>query len=88
MIYSIKRGIEDEVNRLLQGKGLVNRGATGEVKLLRELKFGGQEGGGGWLENHVPWKVCSIKTKATKYALFKGDIIMSRAGVHHPHLGS
>ena len=83
----MKKGIEDEVNRLLQGKCLVNRGVTGEVKLLRALKLGVQEGGN-WLENHVPWKVWRIKTKATQYSLFKGDIITAHEGVIHPRLGS
>ena len=41
----MKRGIEDDVNSFLQGKGLVNRVATGEVKLLIALKLGCQEGG-------------------------------------------
>ena len=41
----MKRGIEYEVNSLLQGKGLVNTGETGEVKSLRALKLGGQEVG-------------------------------------------
>ena len=44
----MKRVIEDEVNSLLQGKGLVNRVATDEVKSLRALELGGQEGGVGW----------------------------------------
>ena len=51
-----KRGIEYEVNSLLHGKGLVNRGSIGEVKLLRALKLGGQEGVNS-LENNVPRKV-------------------------------
>ena len=41
----MKRGIEDEVNSLLQVKGSLNMEATGEVKLLHALKLGGQEGG-------------------------------------------
>ena len=41
----MKRGIEDEVNSLLQGKGLVNRGAPREVKSVHALKLGGKEGG-------------------------------------------
>ena len=49
----MKRGIEYEVKSLLQGKGLVNREATGEVKSLRALKLGGQEGGN-WLEITFP----------------------------------
>ena len=79
MKYQIKICIEDEVNSLLQGWGLVNRGATGEVKSLHALKLGDQEGGN-WLENQVPWKVWRIKTKATQYALFKADIINNHAG--------
>ena len=51
-----KRGIEYEVNSLLHGEGLVNRGSIGEVKLLRALKLGGQEGVNS-LENNVPRKV-------------------------------
>ena len=87
MTDQIKRGIEDELNRLLQGKGLVDRKTTGEVKLLRALKLGGQEGGN-WLENNVPWKVWRIKTKATQYSFFKADIITAHEGVIHPRLGS
>ena len=62
----MKIGIEDEVNSHLQGKVLVNRGATGEVKSLHTLKLGGQEGGN-QLVNHVPQKVWRIKTKAEQY---------------------
>ena len=82
----IKRCIEDEVNSLLQGKGLVNRVATGEVKSLRALKLGGQEGGD-WLENQVPQKFCRNKTKSEQYDLCPGDSITSHAGGHHPRLG-
>ena len=49
----MKRCIDDELNSFLQGKGLVNMGATGEVKSLHALKLGGQEGVNR-LENHVP----------------------------------
>ena len=56
MTAQMKRCIEDEVNSLLHGKGLVNRGSIGEVKLLRALKLGGQEGVNS-LENNVPRKV-------------------------------
>ena len=82
----MKRGIEDEVNSLLQVKGSLNMEATGEVKLLHALKLGGQEGGN-WLENHVPQKVFRIKTKDDQYDLCPGNIITSHAGVHHPRLG-
>ena len=50
MKYQIKIFIEDELNSLLQGRGLVNRGATGEVKSLHALKLGDQEG-------RVSWKI-------------------------------
>ena len=86
MTDQIKRGIEDELNRILQGKGLVDRKTTGEVKSLRALKLGGQEGGN-WLENNVPWKVWRIKTKDAQYYLCPGDSITYHAGFHHPHLG-
>ena len=82
----MKRGIEDEVNILLQGKGLVNRGATGEVKLLFALKLGGQEGGNR-LENHVPRKVWRIKKKAAQYDMCPGDRITAHTGGHNPRLG-
>ena len=61
-------------------------GATGEVKLLRALKLGGQEGGHR-LENHVPRKVWRIKTKAAQYDLCPGDSITAHAGSHNPRLG-
>ena len=87
MTAQLKRVIEDDVNSLFQDKGLVNRGATGEVNLLHALKLGGQEGGN-WLENHVPRKVWRIKTKADQCALCPGDSITSHAGGHHLRLGS
>ena len=45
MAAQMKRGTKDEVNILLQGKGLDKRRETGEVKLLCALKLGAQEGG-------------------------------------------
>ena len=87
MTAQIKRGIEDEVNSLLQGKGLVNTGETDEVKSLRALKLDGQEGGNR-LENHVPRKVWRIKTKAAQYDLCPGNSITAHAGSRHPRIGS
>ena len=43
---------------------------------------------GNWLENHVPWKVWRINTKADQFALCPGDSITSHAGGHHLRLGS
>ena len=83
----MKRGIEDEVNSLLQGKVLVNRGETDEVKSLRALKLGGLEGGN-LLVNHVPQKVWRIKTKADQYYLCPGDIIIAHEVRGHPSIGS
>ena len=86
MTAQLKRVIEDDVNSLFQDKGLVNRGATGEVNLLHALKLGGQEGGD-WLENQVPQKFCRNKTKSEQYDFCPGDSITSHAGGHHPRLG-
>ena len=71
----MKRGIEDEVNRIIQGKGLVNMGATGEVKSLRALKLGGQEGGNrleimfpgksGGLRQRLPNMIC-VQVKGSR----------------------
>ena len=83
----MKRGIEDEANSFLQGKGFFNRVLTGEVKLLHALKMGDQEGANR-LENHVPRRVCRINTKDSQYASRPGDSITSHAGGHHPLIGS
>ena len=82
----MKRCIDDELNSFLQGKGLVNMGATGEVKSLHALKLGGQEGVNR-LENHVPRKLWRIKTKDAQYDLCTGERITARAGGYHPRLG-
>ena len=70
----MKRDIKDEVNSLLQGKGLEKSRGTGEVKLLRALKLGAQEGVN-WLKNNVPQKVYRMIMKDSQDVLRQGNIV-------------
>ena len=70
----MKRGIKDDLNRLLQGNVLAKRRDTGEVKLLCALKLDGQEGISR-SENHVPRKVWMTMAKDAQDALRQGDSV-------------
>ena len=74
MMDKTNRGIEDEVNSLLNGKCSFKRRATGEVKAMRALKLGVPEAGN-QLEDIFPQNIWVMVTKDIQYALRQCDSI-------------